>query len=407
MVSAPGFDPNVLTQRYGEENLEKARQLQVQASFSHPKKLYFNRVVSGAYPPGSVFKLVTAAAGLSRGALTPQTTVNDEGSIKVGEYSYSNWYFSQYGRVEGEISLQKAIARSNDIFFYKAAEWIGPDTLATVAREFGFGKKTGVELPTEIAGTVPDPAWKEETQGERWFLGNTYHFGIGQGDVLVTPLQVAQMTQTIANRGSLCSPHLIKNQRADCIGLSIKDEDLETIVSGMIDACSSGGTAFPLFPWNTAHQTEASLTGYAAIDAGSIACKTGTAEFGATDELGYKKTHGWLTMFVGLNTELQVAEPVSATQATASAALPATSSALLAADQHYLDHQQWLRLIKNNFPNEIVITVLVESDEQQPYREGSRDAAPVAKAILDWMVSGEIPEKVEATIPVPSDALAE
>ena len=403
MVSTPGFDPNLLTQRYGDEQVEQQRQAQVQASFSHPKQLYFNRAISGAYPPGSVFKLVTAAAGLSRGALTPQTTVFDEGSIQVGDYSYSNWYFSQYGRVEGQISLQKAIARSNDIFFYKAAEWIGPDTLAAVAREFGFGKKTGVELTSETAGLIPDPTWKEETLGERWFLGNTYHFGIGQGEVLVTPLQVAQMTQAIANRGSLCPPHLIKNQRSECSGLSIQDDDLEIIVSGMIDACSSGGTAFPLFPWNTAHKTENSA-GYSAIEAGEIACKTGTSEFGVTDQLGYKKTHGWLTMFVGLDGEVAAAAALEATQ---SAVITATDSAMLTSEQKYFDHQQWLKLSKDHLPREIVIAVLVESDEQQPYREGSRDAAPVAKAILDWMVLGIIPEKVEARMPVPSDALAE
>ncbi|MDQ5951380.1 MAG: penicillin-binding protein 2, partial [Patescibacteria group bacterium] len=295
LVSTPGFDPNLLTMRYGDEDLERARQQSVSESFSHPQQLFFNRALSGAYPPGSVFKLVTAAAGLSSGALDTTTTVEDKGVLEVGEYSYSNWYFTQYGSVEGTIGLQRSIARSNDIFFYKAAEWIGPEKLAAVAREFGFGKRTGIELQSESTGTVPDPAWKEETFGERWYLGNTYHFGIGQGDLSVTPLQVSQMTQAIANRGSLCPPHLIKKSRSECVGLSIMDEDLETIVAGMIDACSTGGTAYPLFPWNVSRFKEDS-TPYEAVNNGTIACKTGTAEFGATDERGYKKTHGWFTM---------------------------------------------------------------------------------------------------------------
>jgi len=109
-------------------------------------------------------------------------------------------------------------------------------------------------------------------------------------------------------------------------------------------------------------------------------------------------------MFVGLDGEVAAAAALEATQ---SAVITATDSAMLTSEQKYFDHQQWLKLSKDHLPREIVIAVLVESDEQQPYREGSRDAAPVAKAILDWMVLGIIPEKVEARMPVPSDALAE
>lgn len=411
LVSTPSFDPNVLTARNSDEIKEQERQQKVQEAFTHPKQLFFNRGLSGAYPPGSVFKLVTAAAGLSSGAIDGSTTVTDDGTLKVGEYSYSNWYFTQYGRVEGAIGLTKAISRSNDIFFYKAAEWIGPDKLASVAREFGFGKKTGIELQAESEGIVPDPAWKEETIGERWFLGNTYHYGIGQGDILVTPLQVAQMTQAIANHGSLCPPHIVKKNRSECKGLSVMDEHLEIIVQGMIDACSSGGTAYPLFPWNAA-QNQEGMSPYEKVTTGTIACKTGTAEFGATDERGYKKTHGWFTMFVGLNDALK--ESVLATgsgqlAATLSAELSPAVTATITANQRYADHDAWKKHIKKHgFPNQLVITVLVESDEAEPYKEGSREASPVAKAILDWMVSGKKTEVQQfETVVVPSDALAE
>lgn len=413
LVSTPSFNPNLLTTRYSDPTQEAARQKAVSEAFTHPKQLFFNRALSGAYPPGSVFKLVTAAAGLSTGVLDTGTTVDDQGVLKVGDYSYANWYYSQYGRVEGSISLQRAIARSNDIYFYKAAEWIGPDKLASVAREFGFGKKTGIELQGESTGTVPDPAWKEEKTGEHWFLGNTYHFGIGQGDLSVTPLQVAQMTQAIANRGSLCPPHIVKKNGSECTGLSIMDEYLETIVAGMIDACSSGGTAYPLFPWNTTRQLEGGAP-YEKIANGTIACKTGTAEFGATDERGYKKTHGWFTMFVGLDPVIkEYAASTSAQLAvsptsTPSAAPTSTESAKLSADQKYQDHEAWEKLIAaKGLPDNIVITVLVESDESQPYEEGSRDASPVAKAILDWIVSGKKPTQQVQTIVKPTDALAE
>lgn len=417
LVSTPSFDPNVLSNRFSDETAEKQRQLSVQEAFSHPKQLFFNRTISGAYPPGSVFKLVTAAAGLSSGAVTTSTTVIDEGILKVGEYSYSNWYFTQYGRVEGEIGLRKSISRSNDIFFYKAAEWIGPDKLAAAAREFGFGKKTGIELLSEREGLVPDPAWKEETLGERWFLGNTYHYGIGQGDILVTPLQVAQMTQAIANRGSLCLPHIVKKNRSECIGLSVMDEHLEEIVAGMIDACSSGGTAYPLFPWNAEHGVE-SDSFYEKVAAGTVACKTGTAEFGATDSRGYKKTHGWFTMFVGMNEVLKENGLASGSAqlngiATESAQLSltatASASSSASAQQRYDNYDVWKKMItENGFPAQVVITVLVESDEAEPYKEGSREAAPVAKAILDWMVTGKQPEEQHLdAVTVPSDALPE
>lgn len=408
LVTAPGFDPSILSERYSDPQKEAERKNAVQAAFNHPKQLFFNRAVSGAYPPGSVFKLVTAAAGLSSNALDPSTTVLDEGVLKVGEYSYANWYFTQYGRVEGEISLRKAIARSNDIYFYKAAEWIGPSKLAEIAKEFGFGKTTGVETQSEAAGTVPDPAWKEETLGERWFLGNTYHYGIGQGNLLVTPIQVAQMTQAVAARGSLCQPHIIKQPRTECTGLPVTDEHLSIIVEGMIDACSPGGTAFPFFPWNGA-QAGQSEKPYDAVGKGMIACKTGTAEFGVTDSRGYKKTHGWFTMFVGSDDFLQ-----SGSDATASAAVIASTSSESAqlADSRYperfFDHVAWRALVKEKkFPEKIVITVLVESDEAQPYKEGSRDAAPVAKAVLDWMRIGLQPGEQAPAVVAPQDALAE
>lgn len=414
MVSSPSYDVNILSDRFSDPVQEKDRQQQVQAAFSHPKQLFFNRAISGAYPPGSVFKLVTALAGLSTDSLDANTTVLDEGVLKVGEYSYSNWYFTQYGRVEGEISLRKAIARSNDIYFYKAAEMIGPTKLAEIAREFGFGAKTGVDLQGETSGTVPDPIWKEETLGERWFLGNTYHFGIGQGNVLVTPLQVAQMTQAIAHRGSRCNPHLVKNSQVGCTGLPVEIEDLELVVNGMVDACSLGGTAFPFFPWNQEHIV-ADQQGYDSLSKGAVACKTGTAEFGVTDEKGYKKTHGWFTMFVSLDSLLHSTEIIDEggiQSATQSAQLNEDAESSISASldiPKFTDRSAWINKVQSKpYPTNIVITVLVESDEGQPYKEGSREAAPVAKTILDWMVNGgKAVIKTPAVIPVPVDALAE
>lgn len=119
LVSSPGFDPNLLTVPHGSEDIEHSQL--IDTLFSDTGRRLFNRAVSGAYPPGSIFKLVTALAGLETGSLDEETTVVDEGILEVGEYSFSNWLYSSLGRTDGPIQLVKAIARSNDIYFYKAA----------------------------------------------------------------------------------------------------------------------------------------------------------------------------------------------------------------------------------------------------------------------------------------------
>lgn len=369
LTSQPGFDPNVFSQEASDPDAEAARRAKVQDIFLDERKLLFNRAISGAYPPGSVFKIVTALSGLENKKIDNSTTVLDEGVLKVGEFEYRNWYFSQYGRVEGEINLTRAIARSNDTFFYKLAEWVGPDPLAETAREYSFGEKSGIDLPAETRGLVPDTAWKEKIRGEKWFLGNTYHYGIGQGDLLTSPIQLAQMAQAVANNGELCRVRVSKEQSKSCRQTVASNEDRQLVLQGMIGACSAGGTAFPFFPWNTAvMQPEDDTT--TAMSKGAVACKTGTAEFGAADGRGYRKTHGWLTAIVEL---------------------PETVPSVVNAN-HFLPselslHDRWKAAqTKSPFPRKIVITVLVESDQAQPYQEGSRDAGPIAQKIVEWLM---------------------
>ena len=362
-ISAPTYDPNLFTQFTLTTEDKTLRHQRMQALLNDPRKVLFNRAVAGEYPPGSVFKLVTAIAGLESGSLTENTIVKDEGTLKVGDYSYANWYFSQYGRTEGDISLERAIARSNDIYFYKAAEFIGPNTLATWAKNLGLGSPTGIELHGEASGLVPDPEWKERTLHEQWFLGNTYHFGIGQGDVLVTPLQISQLFQTITNKGVRCQPHFTDQNQNTCYSLGIKDENLLPILKGLIAVCSTGGTAFPFFTHN--QQFELGTDPNEAILAGAAACKTGTAEFGSADENGHRKTHGWFSVVAGM---------------------PKVADSLEAGGDD-LVRTAWLQSVREKpLPKSIVITVLVESDDAKPFREGSGDAAPIALKIVEWMV---------------------
>ncbi len=377
LVNTPAFDPNILTRTASNPSEAQTRQQLISALFADPRQLFFNRAISGQYPPGSIFKLVTALAALSSGKIDEQTTVVDEGTLKVGEYEYGNWYFRQYGRTEGPLQLVKAIARSNDIYFYKAAEAIGPDVLATMARVFGLGQPTNIGLKPEAAGLVPDPAWKELRTGERWFLGNTYHYGIGQGDVLVSPIQMAQVIQSLAHQGSRCQPKLVPSKTQDCHELSFKEEQLALVLRGMLDACSPGGTGFSFFADNATRRGGA--TPQEDLAKGAVACKTGTAEFGGANEQGHRRTHGWFVAIREFNKEELLATVATTSAVVESPAQPvASSSAEL--------HQKWITSIKEHgFPQRLVFLALVESDEAKPFKEGSSDAGPVIKQLVDWM----------------------
>ncbi|MFA5828302.1 MAG: penicillin-binding transpeptidase domain-containing protein [Candidatus Shapirobacteria bacterium] len=269
MVSSPGFDPNVFS--FQQDNVAINNYLDDKVDLP-----LLNRAVAARYHPGSVFKLTMATGGLETGVIDGNTLIEDTGVIKVGEYSYSNWLWNKSGGTDGMVNIVKALKRSNDIFFYRLGERMGLERIVTWADKFGFGKKAGVELPGEISGILPDEKWKIENKGEKWFLGNTYHLAIGQGDLSVTPLQVNQMTNVVANGGVKCKMTLIRNGKAECESLGIKKETIKLVVGGMKEACKSGGTAWPLFNFKT-----------------EIACKTGTAEVGD----GSKETHAWLTAF--------------------------------------------------------------------------------------------------------------
>ncbi len=391
LVSTPSFDPNAFTNPSLTDDEAKQYQLALQQQISQPDQPFFNRAISGQYPPGSVFKMITALAGLESEKIDETTTVNDTGTLQVGEYSYANWYFTQYGQVEGEINVRRAIGRSNDIFFYKAAEWVGPVGLAEMARRFGFGQVSGIELLGEKTGLVPDPDWKQKTLQEPWYLGNTYHFGIGQGDLLVTPIQIARMTQAIANQGVICTPHVLKTGQQSCESLGLSKDNLELVMAGMLDVCSQGGTAFPLFVHNTIYRDQ-QLPVFQQLAAGAVACKTGTAEWGGRDGRGFRQTHAWFTMAAGVpidETDDGVATDSAELVATPSASQPSsTTTTNIASMSQTQLRQVWLQHLreKQNFPKTLVITVLVESDSSQPYAEGSRDAAPIAKQILDWVL---------------------
>lgn len=268
LVSYPAFDP-----------------MDIGRYVSKPNNPFFNRVVQGNYPPGSVFKINSALAGLESGLVDAGWEVDDVGRFELGGEVFSNWYFNQYGKVEGLIKMEKAIARSNDTYFYKLGEKIGLDALRQMAIKLGFGQKTGIDLPQEALGLVPDGVWKRSTIGDEWYLGDTMHLTIGQGYMLTTPAQVNGMTSFIAS-GVFAKPYIVKRIESWPDGAEIsfgekisgeglvRNESLELVRSGMENACKTGGTGTPFF-----------------VAEYRVACKTGTAE-----EAG-GKPHAWFTVY--------------------------------------------------------------------------------------------------------------
>jgi len=235
-----------------------------------------DRVIGAAYPPGSTFKMVTAAAALQTGKISPGTKIEDVGVIKLGDIEFKNWYFNQYGRKEGFLDIVGAIKRSNDTFFFRVAQRLGEDILISFSKDFGLGKKSGIEIPGEVAGLVPDGVWKQKTIGEVWYPGDTLNMSIGQGYLLTTPIQMASVTATIANGGKVIRPTIFKTETPKVVNSNVAQDDyINLIKEGMKQAAEPGGTAFPFFGFKI-----------------PIGGKTGTAEIGE-----HVEPHAWFTAF--------------------------------------------------------------------------------------------------------------
>lgn len=269
LVSSPSFDANAFAYIQDKQMISDY----INDLENRP---LLNRAIGAKYHPGSVFKLTMATAGLEEGVINAETTIEDTGVIKVGEYSYNNWLWTKRGQTDGFVNVVLGLKRSNDIFFYRLGEKLGSEKIKKWATIFGLGTKTGIELPAEVAGLVPDAKWKKEVKKESWFLGNTYHLSIGQGDLETTPIQINLETSIIASDGKKCQMSILENKEPECKDLGIKTQNLELVTAGMRAACQTGGTAWPLFNFKT-----------------QIACKTGTAEVGD----GSKDSHAWLTAF--------------------------------------------------------------------------------------------------------------
>jgi penicillin-binding protein 2 len=303
MVSLPSFDNNLFASGISYEDLAA-----LSNDTRHP---LINHAVGGQYPPGSVFKIIPASGALQEGVITESTTLDCRSTMLLPnkffptDLSQAQTFYCWSRVGHGSINVVTAISQSCDIFFYKSTggfedfQGLGIDRLGKYAAMFGLGEPTGIELTGEASGLLPGERWKRLTYSESWFTGDTYNAAIGQGYVLVTPLQMLNATAAIANRGTLYRPQLIY-QEVDITGrlvqpfepeiireLGVSPENIELVRRGM-RATVTGGTAYRL----NLPQVE-------------VAGKTGTAEYTEldengnliTDESGYLPTHAWFTAF--------------------------------------------------------------------------------------------------------------
>ncbi|MBI2196850.1 penicillin-binding protein 2 [Candidatus Daviesbacteria bacterium] len=273
LVSFPSFDPNLFTQNPDDSIISEI--------FSSETAPILNRIIGGTYPPGSTFKIVSSLAALASGKVTENTTFQDNGVLFLGPYKFSNWYFNQYGKVEGSVNLLKALQRSNDIYFYEIARLIGEKALVEWSKKLYLGKKLTIDLPGEDQGLVPDNEWKEKTFGLPWYPGDTLHMAIGQGFVLTTPLQILGITSYIAADGVLYKPQLLLSGKPKVLVSNLfPKEKIDLVKKGLKLVPKAGGTAWPFFTFPV-----------------ETAGKTGTAEYGDPKN----RTHAWYTSFAPAN----------------------------------------------------------------------------------------------------------
>ncbi len=307
MVSKPDFDPNLFSIGHQLPGATASAYTNVgQIVTDNQGQPLLNRVIAGEYPPGSTFKIIVAAAALEEKLIDANFVIEDTGILQLGGFSFSNWYWTDDGKTDGLVNVVKAIQRSNDIFFYKVGSLVGVDKITQWAKKFGLGAPTGIDLYGEAAGFLPTKEWKQETLHQDWYTGDDYHYGIGQGFLLTTPLQVNLWTQAIANNGTIYQPHLLMDDKPKIIDKNfLSANTIDLIKQGMIEACSPGGVAYPLYNFGTSEQVvggmnidddfyefPASVSAKPGTVGVRLACKTGTAEHG-DDSL---QPHAWITV---------------------------------------------------------------------------------------------------------------
>ena len=273
LVSSPAFDPNVFV----APGQEKARLEFLKATDSP----LMDRGISATYPPGSVFKLVTALAALESGKITPSTTFNCPGYFRLGRKSRIFHCWNEHGH--GRMDLYRALERSCNVYFYNVGRLVGPEALARMARELGFGQTFQLELTNLAPGLVPDSVWKKNRLKEQWYPGETLNLAVGQGYLLVSPLQVLRLAAIIAKNGEWVEPKILRDFQESSPSpekrIAIHKQNLKILRQGMLKVVQSDYGTGQL----------------ARVDFDLLAGKTGTAQVPPRDP------HAWMTGFFPYN----------------------------------------------------------------------------------------------------------
>ena len=278
----------------------------------------FNRAISGEYPPGSTIKPLIGAAALQEKIISPNRIIIGGEAIYVGSYRFLDW------KAHGPVNLTEAIAQSCNVYFYTIGggygdiEGLGIERIKKYSNLFGFGNLLGIDLPMEKPGLVPDEEWMESVKNEKWYIGNTYHVSIGQGDVLTTPLQVAAYTAAIANGGKLFQPQIVDKIINDD-GDLVEDIKPEIIRSNFIDSEN--------IEWIQKGMRENVIYG-SGVSLSSlpieVAGKTGTAQY-----YGNQKTHAWYIAYAPYdNPEIAIAVIIEGGGEGHAAAVPVVKEVL-------------------------------------------------------------------------------
>ncbi len=287
LASYPDYDPNRFINRFTPEEWMDL--------IHRPEFPLENRATRGLYAPGSVFKLTVALAALDSGLINERTSYFCSGMVRIYGHPFNCWFKPGHGAV----SLYSGIKHSCNVYFYQLGKRLTIENIYSYARELGFGTKTGVDLPGEKSGLVPHPEWKQEVKKAPWYPGETISVSIGQGPLLVTPLQVASHTALIANRGIMVTPHLLRYKeilsenkkkieiKEEKRKVEIKPSTFEKVIKGMWLSVNDGGTG-----------RAAKIYGY------DVCGKTGSTQLisSSTKEKMANgdqeiKTHSWFTGF--------------------------------------------------------------------------------------------------------------
>ncbi len=268
LASHPTFDPNVFVRPNASADRMKLLKDRVGRPMS-------DRAISGLYPPGSVFKIVTSSAALETKAISPNTRFNCAGSYFLGRSKFDCWKEGGHGSQ----NLREGLMNSCNVFFYNTGRAAGVDAIESCSRLYGLDRNTGIDLPDEVRGLVPGKVWKRSRKKSAWYEGETINYAIGQGYLVVTPAEILGMMAVIANNGSLVRPYIVRRVGSDDItpskprSIGLKDQTIREVRKGLYDVVNAeGGTG-----------KRAKVEGIA------ISGKTGTAQN------PHGRTHAWFS----------------------------------------------------------------------------------------------------------------